>query len=219
MSAPQPSDRPPVIALTGGIATGKSTVARMLTELGAVVVDADAIVHELQSPGSPLLPEIAEAFGDAVLDADGALDRAALADIVFGDAEARRRLERLVHPRVGTRMQARAEAAARSGAPLVVLDIPVFFESRRGATGGASGAPFDAVVVVYAPEALQVERLMERNGFEREEAERRVRAQIPIEEKRAAADHVIDNSGSLEETERQVRDLYERLTSAHRQLD
>jgi dephospho-CoA kinase len=200
-----------VIGLTGGIGTGKSTVARMLAELGAVVIDSDAIVHELQAPGTPLLAAIVDAFGREVLRPDGALDRAALGARVFADPAARTRLNELVHPAVGRESLRRLEAARAAGAALVVLDIPLLFETRVRGTASRANLGAETVVVVYAPRELQITRQLERNGYDRAEAERRVDAQMSIEEKRALADHVIDNSGSLESTRRQVRGLYERL--------
>jgi len=203
-----------VVGLTGGIGTGKSTVARMIAALGAVVVDADAIVHRLQSPGSPVLAEIAAAFGAEVLDSRGALDRARLAELVFRDPAARQRLNDLIHPKVGIEMMRETAAARRAAAPLVVLDIPLLFEGRRSGRGQAAKLPFDATVLAYCPEALQIERTVARDGCTRAEVERRMAAQLPIEEKRALADFVIDNSGSPAETERQVRELYAKLTDA-----
>jgi dephospho-CoA kinase len=200
-----------VIGLTGGIGTGKSTVARMLAELGAVVIDSDAIVHELQGPGQPLVAEIAAAFGSDVLRPDGSLDRAALGARVFSDPEARSRLNAIVHPAVGRESLRRLEAARARGAALVVLDIPLLFETRLHGTASRANLGVEAVVVVYAPRELQIRRQVERNGYDRAEAERRLGAQLPIEEKRRLADHVIDNSGSLEATRDQVRALYERL--------
>ena len=200
-----------VIGLSGGIGTGKSTVAQLFAEAGALVIDADAIVHELQAPGTPLLAEIAEAFGPEVIRADGSLDRERLGAIVFRDDEARRRLGAIVHPGVGTEMLSRLQAARDAGARLVVLDIPLLFEGRKAGTGSAARLGFDATVLAYAPEAAQIERQLARDGCSREEALRRVRAQMPIEEKRALADHVIDNSGSRDETARQVRELVKRL--------
>jgi dephospho-CoA kinase len=203
-----------VIGLSGGIGTGKSTVSRMLAALGAVVVDADAIVHRLQAPGTPLVAEIAQAFGPDVLTAEGALDRKRLGDLVFRDPAARARLNQLVHPRVGAEMARQLDEARRAGAKLVVLDIPLLFEGRAAGGRGASAMPFDATVLVYAPRAVQIERTVARDGCPREEAERRVAAQMPIDDKRALADHVIDNGGSLEDTERQVRALWRALTGA-----
>ncbi len=198
-----------VVALTGGIGTGKSTVAAILVRLGATLIDADAIVHELQAPGSPVLEEIAEAFGRELLDATGALDREALGARVFRDPEARRRLEAIMHPKVGAEFARRLAAARDAGEPLVVLDIPLYFETRRAGAGAASRLPVDAVLLVYAPESVQIERTLARDASSRDEVLRRIRAQISIEEKKRLADVVIDNSGSLEETERQVRAFYE----------
>jgi dephospho-CoA kinase len=200
-----------VIGLTGGIGTGKSTVSRMLAELGAVVIDSDEIVRELQAPGAPLLAEIAAAFGADVVLADGSLDRAGLGERVFRDEAARKRLNAIVHPAVGRETARRLAAARAGGSPLVVLDIPLLFETRLHGTASRANLGVEAVVLVYAPVGLQLARQLERNGYGREEAQRRIDAQIPIEEKRALADHVIDNSGSLEETRRQVRALFERI--------
>ena len=200
-----------VVGLSGGIGTGKSTVSRMLVELGAVVIDADAIVHRLQAAGSPLLDEIAAAFGADVLAAEGGLDRKRLADLVFRDPTARARLNAIVHPRVGVEMARELAAAREAGAPLVVLDIPLLFEGRAAGGGGASALGFDAIVLVYAPRERQIERTLARDGGTREDVERRLAAQLPIDEKRALAEHVIDNAGALDETERQVRALFEKL--------
>jgi dephospho-CoA kinase len=200
-----------VVGLTGGIGTGKSTVAAQLEALGAVVIDSDRIVHELQAPGMPMLAEIAAAFGADLVRADGSLDRAALGALVFRDEGARRRLNAIVHPAVGRESVRRLEAARAAGASLVVLDIPLLFETRLHGTASRANLGVEAVIVVYAPRELQIRRQVERNGYSREEAERRVDAQVSIEEKRARADFVIDNSGSREDTERQVRALYQRL--------
>jgi dephospho-CoA kinase len=202
-----------IVALTGGIGSGKSTVGALLAKLGAAVIDADAIVHELQARGSPVLDEMVAAFGPEILDESGALDRKALGDAVFRDPEARRRLEAIVHPRVGAEFARRLEAAKDSGVPLVVLDIPLYFETRQEGGGGASRMPVDAVLLAYAPEEVQLERTVLRDGCSRDEALRRIRAQLPIEEKKRLADVVIDNSGSLAETERQARAFYEQMVS------
>lgn len=195
-----------IVALSGGIGTGKSTVAALLRELGAVVIDADALVREVQSPGSLAIDEIAEVFGPSVIREGGELDREKLGALVFRDPEARARLEAIVHPRVRALMARRIQEAQASGVPLVVLDIPLLFETGRGG--------FETTILVYALEAQQIERQVARNGYSREEALRRVRAQMPIEDKRKLADHVIDNSGTLEETRRQVAELYARLTAS-----
>jgi dephospho-CoA kinase len=200
-----------IVALTGGIGSGKSTVARMLAERGATVIDADAIVHELQALGSPVLDELAAAFGPGILDASGALDRAALGGIVFSDDEARERLNAIMHPKVGVEFAARLKSAVDANAPLVVLDIPLLFESRRSGRGGASAVDFEAIVLVYVPVEIQIERQISRDACDRAQASSRIEAQMPIEDKKALADIVIDNTGTLEETEVQVKDVYDRL--------
>jgi dephospho-CoA kinase len=197
-----------VIGLTGGIGSGKSSVAAVLAELGAVVIDADAIVHELQAPGAPMLDTLAEAFGPEILDAAGALDRKALADRVFDDAEARTRLGNIVHPPTGVEMARRLEAARAAGAPVVVLDIPLLLEGRAR---GGGGFGLDAIVVVWVPEDVQLARAVARDAAPQEEIRARIRAQMPLDEKRALADRVIDNSGTPEETRRQVEALYREL--------
>jgi dephospho-CoA kinase len=206
-----------IVALTGGIGTGKSTVSRMLATLGAVVIDADAIVHEMQAPGMPMLEEIAAAFGADLLRADGSLDRARLARLVFGDASARRRLGELTHPAVGREMLRRLEAARARGAALIVMDNPLLFEGRARRGGAASPPaaardPAEETILVYAPPETQVARQIARDGVTRDFALQRLAAQLPIDEKRALATWVIDNSGALEETQRQVRELYAQLT-------
>ncbi len=204
---------PRVIGLTGGIGSGKSTVGCLLVELGAVLIDADAIVHELQAPGSPMLKELADAFGPEIVGTDGALDRKALAALVFGDSEARSRLGSIVHPPTIAEMGRRMKAAIEADAPLVVLDVPLLLEGAKVGRGAAVAFPYDAIVVVYVPEAVQIERAMARDGASRDEVLARVRAQLSIEEKREMADHVIDNAGSPEETRRQVEALFVRLTT------
>ena len=201
-----------LVGLTGGIGSGKSTVAAALRALGATVIDADGIVHELQAKGSPLLGEMVAAFGREILLTSGELDRKALGDVVFRDPDARKRLGDLVHPKVGAEMMARVEAARVAGVELTVLDIPLLLEGRQAAGGSrAARAPYDAIVVVWVPEATQIERTVERDGCEPEEAERRVRAQMSLDEKRGLAGHVIDNSGTREATDAQVALLYDRL--------
>jgi len=202
-----------IAGLSGGIASGKSTVAALFNKLGARVIDADAIVHELQSPGSPALDELAEAFGDEIIDECGALDRAALGAIAFQDPAARKRLGSIMHPKVGVLMMQQLAVARDAGVALIVLDIPLLFEGMKAGTGFSTQLGFDATIVVHVPEELQVERQMSRDGCSREEALRRIHSQLPIDEKREMADRVIDNSGALEATERQVRELYRQLTA------
>jgi dephospho-CoA kinase len=172
------------------------------------VLDADAIVHELQAPGSPMLAEIAAAFGPGVIGPGGGLERAALGAIVFRDAAARARLGAIVHPGVGAEIARRVAQARSEGVALLVLDIPLLFEGRKAGTGSA--ARLDGRdVVVWAPRRRSTR---DRAMAVREEALRRVRAQLPLHEKKALADFVIDNSGTPEETERQVRALWEKLS-------
>jgi len=201
-----------IIGLSGGIGSGKSTVAALFVQLGATLIDADAIVHELQAAGQPLLREIAEAFGEKLIRDDGSLDREALGAIVFSDEAARAQLGQVVHPAVGAEMARRLAAAVASEAPLIVLDIPLLFEGRRTGSTGASRLDFDATVLVWVPREIQIERTVARDTCSREEAERRVAAQMPIDEKRDLADHVIDNSGSIEATEAALRLLFAELT-------
>jgi dephospho-CoA kinase len=201
-----------IIALSGGIGSGKSTVTRILAELGAATIDADAIVHQLQAPNTPMLEEIAAAFGPEVIRSDGALAREALGGIVFRDPEARTRLGAIVHPPVVREMMRQTQAAVEAGVSLAVLDIPLFFEGQKNNTGAATAMNYDATVVVWVPMDVQIERTVARDGCDRSEAERRVAAQLPIDEKKAMATHVIDNSGTPEETRRQVEVLYVEMT-------
>ncbi|WP_276354272.1 dephospho-CoA kinase [Cohnella caldifontis] len=186
------------IGLTGGIAAGKSTVADLLVRKGALLVDLDRIAREIVEPGQPALERIAERFGQAVLQADGTLDRKKLGAMVFADPDKRKALEQITHPAIRAVMKERMEAN-RLAAPdrLTVVDVPLLYES-----GLASY--FEKVLVVYVPRRTQLERLIARDKLSPEEAEIRLNAQMDIEEKKKRADYVIDNGGSLEETERQV---------------
>jgi dephospho-CoA kinase len=201
-----------ILGLSGGIGSGKTTVTRILEELGATTIDADAIVHEQQAAGQPMLKEIAAAFGDEVIARDGTLDREALGAIVFRDQKARTRLGSIVHPPVIAEMMQRAKKAVEAEAPLVVLDIPLLFEGRVNGRGSGALMNFDETLCVWVSRAVQIERTMARDGCTLEEAERRIAAQLPIDEKREMADHVIDNSGTLEETRAQVAALVVRLS-------
>lgn len=186
-----------LIGLTGGIATGKSTVDAMLAERGAAIVDADELAREVVLPGTPGLDAVVQRFGPGVLQSGGTLDRAALGAIVFADSAARKDLERITHPRIADLMQQRiAEGFARD-VPAVIVDIPLLFENHREDM-------FEGVLLVWAPEAVQLQRMRERDGIDGEAAQQRLSAQMPIDEKRALATWVIDNSGSLSETKRQV---------------
>jgi len=188
------------VGLTGGIACGKSTVSGMLEARGAAIVDADRIARDVVLPGQPALQDIREAFGDDVLLADGTLNRKALGAVVFGDEAARRKLEAILHPRIRAEMARQmADWNEREPGRLVVVDIPLLYES-----GLDKRFDFEEIIVVYVPREVQLERLMKRDGLSSEAAEQRLDAQMPIERKKELADVVIDNSGSLEQTEAQV---------------
>ena len=190
-----------LIGLTGGIATGKSTVAGILAELGASIMDADALAHEVTASGRAAVADIARDLGAEFVLADGALNRPLLAERVFADPELRERLNAIVHPRVHRLIELRVAALASQGRRVVVIDVPLLFEARQR-------YDVDAVWLVYAPERVQIERLMARNGLSREQALLRVRAQLPIEEKRRMADVVIDNTQDLDVLRQQVQLLY-----------
>ena len=182
------------IGLTGGIGSGKSTVSRLLEQRGAVIVDADAIAREVVASGTPGLAAVVEAFGDGVVASDGSLDRPALAAVVFADPEARKRLDAIVHPLV--RARATEVAAAAPADAVVVNDVPLLIET------GQAGS-YDLVLVVEADPATRVARLVQR-GLTAEDARARMAAQATDEQRRAVADVVLDNSGTLEELEAQV---------------
>jgi dephospho-CoA kinase len=193
------------VGLTGGVASGKSTVSAILRDLGAVVVDADLLAREVVAPGTEGLAEIVAAFGPGVLTPDGALDRPAMGARVFAADDARRRLEAIIHPRV-RRRGAELEAAAGPDA-VVVHDIPLLAETGQGAA-------FDAVVVVDVPVETQVERMMSTRGLTRAEAEARVAAQASREQRRAVATYVIDNTGTLEDLRERVTEVFEEIVAA-----
>ena len=190
------------VGLTGGIATGKSAVSALLAEHGAVVIDADLLAREVVRPGTTGLAEVVIAFGPDVVDAEGVLDRGALAKKVFGDAAALKRLEGIIHPRVRARA-AEIEAQAADDA-LVVHDIPLLVE-----TGQAD--QFDEVVVVDCPPVLQTARLMSERGMSAEEAQARVATQASREQRLAVADHVVSSDGSIEQLREAVDQLWRDL--------
>jgi dephospho-CoA kinase len=195
----------PLLALTGGIASGKSTIARMLAEGGAVVVDADAIVRDVQAPGSAVLAEIASEFGADVVRADGSLDRPALAARVFGHPERLAALNAIVHPAVREESQRRFRAAHADDADAVVVyDVPLLAEAR-------GSGEWDLVVVAHAPSEQRVQRLISQRGFSEADARARIASQAGDDERLALADVVIDTTGDLDATRRQVDELWERL--------
>lgn len=183
-----------VVGLTGGIGSGKSSVATRLVERGAVLVDADAIVRELQEPGQPVLAAMVAHFGDRILDADGRLDRQAVADLVFADDAARAELNGIVHPMVNAEMGRRIAELAGTDA-IVLMDIPLLTERRPG---------LGHVIVVDTPVDVAVARLVAHRGFSEEDARARIAAQISREERRALADFVVDNGGDLAQLDAEV---------------
>ena len=200
----------PLIALTGGIASGKSTIAARLAEHGAVIVDADRIVREVQAPGSPVIERIAAEFGADMIAPDGQLDRAALGARVFGDAEALGRLNAIVHPAVKAESQRRF-AAAREADPdaVVVYDVPLLVEARADDL-------WDLVVVADAPAAVREDRLVRQRGLDRAEAAKRIASQVSDERRREIADVLIDTSGDIADTIRQTDALWRRLNEGTR---
>jgi dephospho-CoA kinase len=195
----------PLVALTGGIASGKSTIARRLAERGAVVVDADQLVREVQAPGTPVLATIAETFGERMLRPDGSLDREALGARVFGDAAAIAQLNAIVHPAVRAESARRFEAAfAADPDAVVVYDVPLLVEARVD-------DPWQLVVVAHAPAEVRVERLIGLRGLSPADAAARIASQVPDEARLRIADVVIDTAGTLDDTIRQVDELWDSL--------
>lgn len=193
------------VGLTGGIASGKSTVSSILRELGAVVIDADQLAREVVAKGTPGLAEVVEAFGPDILTEDGHLDRPKMGGIVFNDEGLRRQLEAIVHPRV-FELYAALEASAPVGG-IVVHDIPLLVESGRA-------EEFDAVVVVDVPDEVQVERMVRDRGMSEVDARARIAAQATREERRAVATYVIDNTGTHEDLRHQVTEVFAELRNA-----
>lgn len=191
--------------LTGGIASGKSTVAAMLRAHGIAVIDADALAREVVEPGSEGLADIVAAFGAEVLTADGALDRARLGAVVFGDEQARRRLNAITHPRVAALAAERTAALAAEGRREAVYEVPLLFEN-------GLDAGMDATILVAVPEAVQRDRLRARDGLDHDAAQARISAQMPLDQKRARATWVIDNAGDRAATAAQLREVWAALT-------
>lgn len=196
-----------LIALTGGIASGKSTVAARFAELGAVVVDADKVAREVVEPGTPALAAIVEHFGSQVLSADGTLNRPALGAVIFSDAEQRSVLNAITHPAVGRRSR-ELFAAAGSADPdaVVVYDVPLLAES-----GANRASEFDRVIVVHADQATRADRLIQLRGMTPDDAAARVQSQASDEERLALANDVISSGGTLSETLAQVDRLWQRI--------
>lgn len=189
------------IGLTGSIACGKSNVSATLAELGAYVIDGDLLSREVTAPGGMALPALRKTFGDGIFHPDGTLDRRALGSIVFGNEEALIRLNGIIHPMVIALTKQRIEAARLAGADLCVLDMPLLYETNMESL-------CDRVWCVWLPRETQLQRLMDRDGFTRKEAEARLRSQLSADEKAARADVVIDTSGSIEYTKSMIPALY-----------
>lgn len=196
-----------VLGLTGGIACGKSTVAERFRQAGAVVIDADLVAREVVAPSSPGLEAIVADFGAEMLTAEGELDRTKLGARVFDDPDARNRLNRITHPRIAVVTQQRVMAAADAGAQVVLYDAALLLES------GGSTAWLDAVIVVAASESTQTARMARRDGFTEREARTRIAAQMPLAQKRLAADYVVENDGSYEDLQEAVSRLFRQLNA------
>ena len=194
------------VGLTGGIASGKSTVSGMFRELGVPVIDADMIAREVVAPGSRALEAIVDAFGAEILTDEKSLNRARLGEIVFSDPTKKKVLEGILHPEIIAEQDRRLKDLEREGrTPVAVVDAAVMIES-------GSWKRFDSLVVVDCEESQQISRLRLRNGMNEEEAARRVNAQMPLSEKVKYADHVIDNRGSIDDTRKQVEELMKLLS-------
>lgn len=193
-----------IMGLTGGIASGKSTVSAMFVNRGAGLVDADVIAREVMLPGSGVLEAAVQQFGNEILQPDGTLNRARLGEIVFRDPVAREQLNAITHPAIRQETNRQMHSLESAGSRLVIVDIPLLYES-------GLETMFEQIIVVYVPRSMQLTRLMERNSLTLEQAEGRLKAQMDIELKRRRADVVIDNSGGLAGTEQQVALLWDRL--------
>jgi dephospho-CoA kinase len=193
------------VGLTGGIASGKSTVSRMLGELGCKVIDSDHITRQLFKPGNPVNAAVAETFGPRVLGSDGSIDRRVLGDLVFQNADLRQKLNGIVHPAIKERQKEfLAQAAAEDSHAIGIVEAALIVEV-------GTYRDYDKVIVVTCPPNVQRERLRERSGLTAEQIETRIASQMPLEEKVKVADFVIDNSGDIGRTRQQVEDVYRQL--------
>lgn len=198
-------DRRILLGVTGGIASGKTTVARMLEELGAPIIDFDLLSRIVVEPGKPAWQDIVSFFGEQVLLPDQTLDRKKLSEIVFRDMEKRKKLEGFTHPRIhGEFVRLVKEHTAGNPAAIIQVVIPLLIEANLQSL-------FHKLLLIYIPQESQIQRVMERDGISRKMAQSILAAQLPIDEKRAYADYIIDNSGSLEETKKQVQEVWQEL--------
>ncbi|MEF2093711.1 MULTISPECIES: dephospho-CoA kinase [Peribacillus] len=189
-----------IIGITGGIASGKSTVSLYLQELGFTIVDADLASRAVVEPGEEAYHQVVKAFGEDILLTDGNIDRVKLGSIIFNDQEKRLLLNGIVHPAVRNWMRLKTEAALSSGEETVFMDIPLLFESKLTFM-------VDKTLLIYVDEQVQLQRLMNRNGLSETEALARINSQMPLADKKALADAVIDNNGDINETKRQVKSI------------
>ncbi|WP_019640341.1 dephospho-CoA kinase [Paenibacillus fonticola] len=193
------------VGLTGGIATGKSTVSQMLVKRGAILIDADVIAREVMEPEHPVFQAVQHRFGPGILNEDGTLNRKKLGEIVFSNEEERRALNGITHPAIRAEMKRRmADYEAQQPERLVVVDIPLLYESGLEQL-------FEQVMVVYLPREEQLARLMQRDGLTYEQAQSRIRAQMDIEQKKERADILIDNSLGVQETEAQIEQFWRNM--------
>ncbi|UGB29763.1 dephospho-CoA kinase [Metabacillus sp. B2-18] len=193
-----------VIGLTGGIASGKSTVSNMLKNLGIRVVDADQISREVVELGKPAYQQILSVFGDEILHQDKTINREKLGAIIFGDHSKREQLNKIVHPAVRKEMLNGVEEEKAKNSKAVVLDIPLLFESKLTHM-------VDKTILVYVDEKTQLKRLMERNGYTEKEAKMRIESQLPLHMKKDLSDEIIDNNGTIEQTEKQLHEILKKL--------
>ncbi|MFJ7467680.1 dephospho-CoA kinase [Peribacillus frigoritolerans] len=189
-----------IIGITGGIASGKSTVSLYLQELGFTIVDADLASRAVVEPGEEAYHQVVKTFGEDILLTDGNIDRVKLGSIIFNDQEKRLLLNGIVHPAVRNWMRVKTEAALSSGEETVFMDIPLLFESKLTFM-------VDKTLLIYVDEQVQLQRLMNRNGLSEKEALARINSQMPLADKKALADAVIDNNGDINETKRQVKTI------------
>ncbi len=193
------------IGLTGGIATGKSTVANLFQKKGIPVIDADVIAHRALVASSPVFAELIATFGQNIVGSDGNIDRKLLGQKIFQDSKARLRLDSIVHPFVRNQVAIEKQKLIQNGTPMAIYDIPLLFEKKMQ-------GDFDLVVVVSCDLKIQKDRLMKRNSLSSQEANQRMAAQLPLSEKTKRADHVIDNSGTLVDLEKQVDTFLKSVT-------
>lgn len=201
-----PASKPYVLGLTGGIGCGKSAAAEYLSELGAVHIDADGISRALTCENGAALGKIREQFGDEIFHTDGQLDRKKLAAAVFGNVERKRMLESILHPMIQKQIMDEMDDAAEAGKRIVVLDVPLLFESGMDVL-------CDEVWTVSVPENVQYERVRERDSLSDEEVKKRIDGQMPMDERNSKADHVIDTNKPIEETQATLKKMYNRVIS------